>query len=528
MSQFVETPEIIATHQVIKNTILEFNRKDPLPVKAFAQTSADVFGILTVEIQKTNINKHPIYLLFTVDKTFSMDDYADRGFKNRGMKKIHYLINTFKNMINYLSKLHDIPILIHVQSFNTTVDITVDDVKVTELNSAEIIDKIQNLEVDGLTNIEIALKCANEKMHKYRENNPTHKIAHIFMTDGEATIGEKDDDELACFVDEEFVNIFVGFGENHNAELLHKFSEKKNVEYYFVDNAKNTGCVYGQIMHRLLYSAIENVKISIDHGGIYNWKTNQWEQTIVEDVLLSSLRRVYHIRSSLPEDATIRIYGDVDGIAPYSGLLDTTTALPKLIDPVTEENVEITDLTKYVFRQKVQEMLYTLSRPRIAPPMRFVYDEIQSTLTHKENKHVLAKLYRTMKKYMSENNATDDPFMVLLCNDVRVAYAKMGTSQSTMYISARQTSQGRQLSYTATPPETMRHSPPRRRNPKIESQAYLFNDKITQTYYESDEDSFSSTESPLDDEPGFANNNASCYATKDAIDLMQTLSQRIN
>ena len=302
------------TNHIIERSILEFNGR-PMPINIFDDTPDQIFGILTLKIQKTSINKQPIYILFTVDKTFSMDSHADKLIKKDSKTKMYYLINTFKNMIEYLSKLHDTEIYIHVQSFNLTVEITVDDVKVTESNAAEIIEKINNLEVSGLTNIEIALKQAANTLATYHSANPTHKIAHIFMTDGEPTFGERDDSKLAAIVNDKFINIFIGFGETHNAELMQKFSEKKNVEYYFVDNVKNTGYVYGQIMHRLLYPAIENIRLDVRNGFIYDWKANAWVESLEEDVLLSDMERIYHIKSNMPDEVDVKIYGDLPAIS---------------------------------------------------------------------------------------------------------------------------------------------------------------------------------------------------------------------
>jgi hypothetical protein len=54
-----------------------------------------------------------------------------------------------------------------------------------------------------------------------------------------------------------------------------------------------------------------------------------------------------------------------------------------------------------------------------------------------------------MRIFMRNKELLSDPFMLLLCDDILVVYNNLHTNESSMYLSARQVSQGTQQSYTS-------------------------------------------------------------------------------
>jgi hypothetical protein len=102
-----------------------------------------------------------------------------------------------------------------------------------------------------------------------------------------------------------------------------------------------------------------------------------------------------------------------------------------------------TDLSKFIFRQKVQEILFELSRSSNKRP------RIQKHLETLERKKNLRTFFAKMRQFMRNKGQLNDPFMLLLCDDILVVYNNLHTSESIMYLSARQVSQGTQGSYTS-------------------------------------------------------------------------------
>jgi len=390
------------------------------------------FGILKIKMNKVKMTTKPLFLLFTIDKTGSM---AERASGNT--TKMDFVKQTFSSMLTYLSSI-DVDIYIQVNTFNTNVDFTIKPVRLSKDNLHDLISIIQAVRADNCTDLGIALEAAKTSMLDYVATNPDHEVAHIFMTDGQATSGQTSPNVLNEFVCDSYPNIFVGFGFDHNSAVLRMFSEKRLAEYQFVDNMENTSLVYGETIHRFLYPAVKDVRIDISHGLIYNWRTNEWSNQITEDVFIGEIEKIYHIKTSIPDILEAKLFGVEIG-ADFQ-LLDTVYVLPPLIDMETHQisnNDE--DLTKYLFRQHVQELLYSAKNG-----VANIKDEMRTS-------------FRILRKYMRTNDLLEDAFLKQLCDDIHITYGAFGTRHADMYSSARQASQGLQRSYTSSRAPTQQY-----------------------------------------------------------------------
>ena len=409
----------------IENAYFEFNNKNgELPFPVVSET--EDFGVLRIKMNKTEITKKPLFMLFTIDKTGSMDEYV------KNSTKMDYLKQTFKNMLYYLSK-QELDIYIRVHSFNTDVDVDIDNIQVTKENVLDLTLKIMNIHAESSTNIGLALETARNTLNEYSEANPEHEIAHIFMTDGFPTIGEANNEKLAELIDNRFYNIFVGYGLDHNAVLMKKLSKHPNADYQFVDDMENTGLVYGESVHQLLYPALKDVEINLEDGLIYDWETNEWKDKLYINVLVSETEKLYQVKKNKLATMEIDLYGKTP-FQTERQLIETINEIPDLVDMDTDQKTEV-DLTKYVYRQKVQEILYKANN--LATSQIYEY----------ELKIIMKEVFRKMRGYMRENDLLDDPFMKLLCDDISITYQNMGAIKGLAFTYNRQTSQGRQRSY---------------------------------------------------------------------------------
>ena len=127
-----------------------------------------------------------------------------------------------------------------------------------------------------------------------------------------------------------------------------------------------------------------------------------------------------------------------------NAIIDIGEPLPDLYD--TDGELLLTDLTKYAYRKKVQELLYLSSSDK--------YDDKPSEIEMRD-------VFSEIRKYMCDNKMMDDPLLKLLSEDLYVAIKTMdlGEEKSCMYAAARQTSQGRQRSYNvgSSIPETVNY-----------------------------------------------------------------------
>ena len=491
MSAYTRKSAYITTYDTVieKSSCQIHTHTDGLSLNLLEED--ECFGILKMKMKKTAITERPTMILFSIDNTASMDEYA---YGNT--TKMAVVIKTLKNIMTYLSTI-EASVYIQLYTFNLEVRPIIDTTLVNKSNVEELIHKIEKITANNSTDIGNALQCANENMTEYHKINPTHQIIHIFMTDGEPTAGESNSDKLATMVNNEFPNIFVGFGEYHNVNLLKKLSDNDKGDYQFVDNMENTSLIYGETLHRYLYPALQNVNIRISNGSIYNWKTNSWVNELYEPVIIGDIEKIYHIKTKKPYDIQCDVFGIVcsldeediengleiynkvqhvlnvsvsesETITNYYGSLSFVEDI-SLIDNyeelysaqaflVTEKEIELysdvpilpqlinkkaepleeTNLAKYIYRQKTQELLYKAKESKNKDDIKIVKREMNT-------------FFKNMREYMKTNDLEDDKFMKNLCDDICITYRTIGTHLGIMYNISRLTTQSRQQTYSATP-----------------------------------------------------------------------------
>ena len=207
--------QIIDFIMPLRNAYYQLNTHPIIPVNPTG-TNDDTFGVLTLDLNEVNITTRPVFILFTIDTTGSMCEYATGS-----STKIHYAIQTLKSIVKYLST-QETDIYIQINTFNTEVHELIPHIKVTPQSVEQMLTLLCTIDADGTTNIEAALNSASATMNEYAEMNPTHSCVHIFMTDGEPTDGATTTTELINCITNDYLSINIGFGIDHNAKLLCK------------------------------------------------------------------------------------------------------------------------------------------------------------------------------------------------------------------------------------------------------------------------------------------------------------------
>ena len=389
------------------------------------------FGILEIEVAETKQTDRPTYIEFDIDISGSMNDGDGDGVK----RKIDFVKKTLESMCQFIAEQPTAVIYIKVNTFDDHYKTIIPATRITLENRTELINIISKVEPNGCTNIENTFTKSGKSIEEYKDLNPTHKVVYVLLTDGNPTTGntsikylisKKPNAENKC----------IGFGSDHNASLLIGCGD-----YYFINDFENTGKVYGEILHKLLYPAIEDVTIRLNDGKIYDSKTNSWEDSITIPDLYSGQKREFHIKTAFQEPVAV-IYGRVVGILDDVFLNDnieelyTASVLPNLCD---EDNVpDNIDLMKYMYRQRTQELMFE----------SIEYTD-QSTVNN-AYKPKLQSFFKQMRNYMRENNLLEDPFMNLLCDDIQITFKTFGTENAKMYTVSRHRSQGQQSACRAS------------------------------------------------------------------------------
>ena len=449
---FEDTKYIQVTEQKLMNSMIEWHDNVPHPFIEVDSIipNAHHFGILRISTPKTQISITPLAILLNIDGSSSMDEIGSDK-----LTKINHIKHTLKNMIHvlidkitetpniciYISILlftHDVKNLLQRIQTDKKFDHFKDDFILLNHQSMHLIlEEIDRIRPWGCTNIEMSLKYAKKSINDFMQKNTNFRIAHIQLTDGQATAGKKRADELSSSVDTSYRNIFVGYGEDHDGHLLASLGEiYPTCDYRFIDSIERTGLVYGEIMYHLLYPYNDlPILIKMSPGTkIYNWKTNQWSSVLTIPPLSSDTEKVFQIKIDdlhvSKEDVWADLYYTNNEFIPF----ETAITLPSLISlpikiPTTEgeENKTVqekcdldpekvdgeqisgtklpVDLTKYLLRQLTQECLYlirhheinetddifenTLDPPRLIRSTNQVSSYSSPTITMNELKSIL-------------------------------------------------------------------------------------------------------------------------------------------
>ena len=510
------------------------------------------FGVLRLKTPKVALTKKPTFVFFSVDATDSMHDGAS------GSSKIDIVKNTFKNIMLYLSKI-DAPIYISVHTFNETIKIIVDNMHVTCDNVSQIIEKIGAIQASGCTNIELALQNAKAAIATYAESNPEHQIAHIFMTDGHATTGSTDREELGRIVTTTNCgSVFIGFGNDHNVQTLKRLSDNNKSFYQYIRHFENTASVYAELLYPYLYPCADNVSLLVENCEIYNWKTNTWTTRFDEGILMGDAEKVYHIRRTKHQNVVVDVHGYdfVTGAAiseqaeelPHLLSMETNQQYPPGTqenynsfsprNPITEKGKELkypegagggkgyrghevastlrrfaplrepgvppktndiirTDLSQYIYRHKTLELLYRASSVSGGDSRRAIRADIRNVFTK-------------LRDYMRCQNKTADEFLKQLCDDLYLAYNELkNNAHNNMFTLSRFTSQGRQQTNVSTPRADDSHdiTPPSTPRPGLSRQNTGSRPMPLEEEHEIDDYQISETQT-------------SCYATQTVLDAM--------
>lgn len=449
------------------------------------------FGIITIKTPKVQITKTPLAIYMNIDRSGSMDDICPDG-----QTKMAHLKHTIKNMIHLFSTYTEVNVYICIGIFGSFVDILTNGFELITIETLEYFYKIINsITSQGNTNIELSLQTAMNSILTFKKKSPNVRPIHIQFTDGEASSGETEINELIKNINTSYKNIFIGFGETHDSYLLSRFAEYDNVginEYIFIDQTEKADMVCGEIIYNILYpftTECSTINMIPDEDGksmkIYNWKTNEWVSNITISPLSGDCEKIYHIqgnkmvnikkknlycRSSSSEISEnignicsaelllCDLYGDK--YIEYIELIPELINIPKAsLDNKGMIETNITDLTKYMFRQKTLELLYESQQLESHQyEIKEKENNIDNWMNKKYTSHVnkdiidlrsrFLILFKILQVYFDTLvNECDKIFIKILMDDIHIANKTLGTSNGYMYSCSRHISQGSQGTY---------------------------------------------------------------------------------
>lgn len=402
-----------------------FNEEISLPANCLPFPDAK-FGLLNLQAVYCEPSDVEHELVLTIDHSGSMDSAS----------KLDQAIYTLKNIVGYLEEHPNIKVNITIFKFDDRFTSLVERTNVTEDNYKFIEKTISKIRSRGGTNIEVALQESTKYIRELKTLYPTHQISHIFLTDGEVTFGENDENILKQLVDKDVYNYFIGYGEDHDAKLLGILSDFEKSSYHYIDAIEKAGFVFGEILHNITHKLLYDCEIVIEHGVIYNYKSNLYTNRLYIGDIVGEANKVYHLFTNTPSTCYVHL---------------KTTSQPLEIHIFQETNHDLS-FVNYAFRHRTltlicevkecQEKYDNNKTKRRCDEGYFSYDNIGDC------KMKMQMLFDEMFKYMQDNNDKNNKFIKLLCDDIHISQKTIGTKYGRMCINSRQTSQGTQRIYT--------------------------------------------------------------------------------
>ena len=364
-----------------------------------------------LNLQGGDINTSDIFhhIILSIDRSGSMENAANGESKMNQTK--HTLINIFRWTLenNYNIKFT-------VIIFDNVVDILFENITITKDN---ILDLISIINIDiyarNATDIGSVFKTVERIKNDHIKENV--KFSHIFMTDGIPTAGVVKKDELVKLLPNIENQYFIGFGIDHDSQMLTLFAENFANSYYFVDCMENTGNVYGEVLNNIVNNLIEEITIEGNNYLIYDSKKNEWTNTLVIKNMAIESQKNIHLKVAWKDVYERQDKNKVNIHYKLNKFLkDNSACEVKNIN----ETYEYNNVYKYLWKHKVLETLYKYK----TNPLNC-------------SKLDLKELMNNLKMYINDKKLENDEFMKVLLDDLYISYKTCDKHEGRIFITGR-------------------------------------------------------------------------------------------
>ena len=371
-----------------------------------------------------------INLLISIDNSGSMGDTC-----HDGKSKMDHAKHMLTRLVKYLFQYPNIEGTLSIVVFDHDIQRLCMGVPLNNRESVyQLLSKISHIESIGGTDIGQPLQIANEWVLSLPKQEGTNVVnAHIFMTDGQATYGIERTEELITIPQSNYTSYYIGFGVDHHFSLMRGLGNLPNSDYYFVESIEKAGMVYGEVLHRILYSIPQDIEIICSGGKLYDYQSNEWKNRLsLQNVARGTIRLLHTLADSDDQTPSFEIHigDDVCGSQLYAH--DNPYA-PSTINTLSTKIAKI--------RQTVLEYLFQcINSDR----------DSKIELTNK-SKEIAAEI----KAFMQVTNQLDNVVVKQLLDDVEIARRGLECGNGRMFIGARQSSCGQQRAYSVVDIEAM-------------------------------------------------------------------------
>ena len=268
----------------------------------------------------------------------------------------------------------------------------------------------------------------------YRQDHPTHRIIHLFFTDGNANTGLVCPTSLAALLPnlEGTYHFYIGIGEAHNSMILQQCAQNPRSEYWFI-LIDDIQLVADEILHKIVHATVRTLRISVSSvAELYNWQTDMWSSTLSDTHLLESdvVKRI-HVRWTKEDffPTILSLTVETEGVA-----IPTTSTLRIELNPEVQPSI-----LPYIFQQELMSLLHQCRNYCARVFLEEEDEEKQSV--EKIIRQQLSSLYNQLKSIYG-------PLITIMKQDCKSALETLGMYSGISFSHSRLTFFGIQQVYT--------------------------------------------------------------------------------
>jgi uncharacterized protein YegL len=199
--------------------------------------------------------RSPVHLCFVIDTSASMNE--DKKLENV-KRSIHFLLD-------FLSP-EDI---ISIVTFSEVAKVILNRVLITAAEKENIRARISIISVESNTNLSAGIVQSRECL---LNDSGKYKQGILLLTDGIANLGltrPADILEIVTNTIGKFTGTSIssiGYGTDHNVELLQSISTEGGGSYYVVNNLEDVACVFGDVLGGLISCSAQQLRVILPLG----------------------------------------------------------------------------------------------------------------------------------------------------------------------------------------------------------------------------------------------------------------------
>jgi hypothetical protein len=204
-------------------------------------------------------DRQPVHLLFLIDVSGSMDE------ENR--------LDNVRRSMNFILPFLMADDQISLITFSDSSEVLLSKMAVNDANKRAIEYKVGQMRTVGNTNLSAGLLMCSSVFEQPSTDSVERKQGLVILTDGHANAGARDDTTLIQIVKNLLTKspglsiTCVGYGENHNSDIMSKMGIEGGGSYNIVKNLEDVATVFGEILGGLLSVAAQVIEVLLPPGA---------------------------------------------------------------------------------------------------------------------------------------------------------------------------------------------------------------------------------------------------------------------